>query len=677
MFSSILLLLGLLGQDPPPAPITATPRSACNEPAPSGCREQARSTSGATFAVVQGDCNANVFRGVAMQFLTGCGEDCHPPTSARCHRTADLHVPSGCEAHDLHLELDANEDHAIYYRDATKRLASGLVGDDANSRFGLESTNVIFHVGHGGIDKCGDNLLLDLGNKAQVCLDDTHLGDGKARYLLLASCQVMAHGPRLCDGGEGREFACPQDYQADAYERPKPEQEPGRVRNVFDRWPARMAPALRMVCGGSSIVYPEHLAELFWQYRLVYELPVADSYLLALTDTPPPPDSEPDRIERVTPLCLTHGDRVPASTPLFDIDFKPEPNRSDCLGPFLHAMYPVYDQPALGMKERDQLKSFGLEDVTTGEEAANSTAPPKGWLPPILIVRKQVPIPAAPNSDPRFGFHTADKSALRRTAGGGARKLAAEVQPDNGSILVSVAQGDRKRQEAADRLSAALLRPWLASPYFSPPQVSRISLRVDRVLRADALDAQPECFRTCDYIRIRPSVSVPISEDGTERVSISLFGPGAEWLIGTCPSGPGEVGSKTGDCPAAGRGLQRTVFHVPAYDGEVWEQDTKPALRGRRFEELGEEEKGKQFRQLGIPAGPIGWHPVGNPRLGYYVGPSNCTQTHLLPYYRLTYQEDMASHGTEHHRLEVIHPVYELTPDEEKKFDTCVAPAGD
>jgi hypothetical protein len=263
-----------------------------------------RDSRAVTVAAVQGDGDSPLSD--ASEFLTGCGDnlDQVPPFGTCLHPV--LHLPAELQAHARHLHIDGlSNDYSPFYLDERVRDGSGAVGRDSDSSQGLEGANVIFYSGHGHVDSF--HALSSSGDKS-IRVSDFSLGDHDARYLLMLSCNVFAHGP-----GTGGDFSQPQSF------------EPARMgsigsgaqANVFERWTRSrgsvvpLNPGLRLACGGASHIGSAlHPTQALWDYYSFKGFGPADAFLLGLYS----PESAG------VPLCISRGDR-PEVSGLFDARF--------------------------------------------------------------------------------------------------------------------------------------------------------------------------------------------------------------------------------------------------------------------------------------------------------------------------------------------------------------------
>ena len=617
----------------------APPVSLCRPLPP--CRAQASQVSGPSFAITQGTCD---FRFTAARFMTGCDLDCDGgPCVPACETSNTLHVPETSSAVDLHRDLDERQHNGQFYLDA--RTADG---GDRHSRLGLDTANVIFSVGHGAPhprDPHDDELNV-MGPPPDVLLSRLRVGDGEARYLLLASCQVMSHGPRNTCTVTPRQFACPQEYNPEYYRL-----DPFAHRNVFARWRPRIAAGLRMACAGSTLLYPgRYLSDQFWQRYRVQSQPVADSLLFAMAELP-----------HDVPICLTHGRRVPARTPLFDRRFTTDRNRRALQGKgrYLHAMYPVHDSVSAKDVERGFLDSLGVRARPT----TDVEDPPADWRPPILAL-ESLPSPPPEFSHLPYGFRQVPHRFFA-DLGEDARGLSAQVHSGSRAVIL------RWSPHPVTTLAKALaplgglklgeleLFEGARAALTANPAVSSFVLRIDRVQRRAAESDVPECFEACRYVRLQKWVSLPVP--GEPNIEVPMIGPGSEWVLASCPGGRGRTGGTAGgDCPAAGRDEMVLTFDLRSPGEPRSPQDVgivppiNPVENARQRARLELQQRGYDIE------GPDEKRVIekGRPQIAYETPPVHCTQKLLFPFFRFTYTEVVPRHGTEPHEIVIEVPYY-------------------
>lgn len=237
----------------------------------------------------------------AEEFLTGKAMD--------GTTMAVNHCPNSWTKTHMHVGMTNTN---VYYYD------KGLVttGQDYDSTNGIDQPMLFFYAGHGwatDFDTLGNDAYLT-NMKIGNCQGSN---DGTLRYYWQCSCEVFAHGPRNCSGTT-HAYACPEDFDgsADSYLK----------RNVYERWGPILHPDLRMACGSSTEAYCWHTeTNKIWDNYNNNGYDVADSFIEGLR-----------RYSWNTPLCITTGGLLVKGTPLFDTEFKNDPNPS---GSYYHIQY--------------------------------------------------------------------------------------------------------------------------------------------------------------------------------------------------------------------------------------------------------------------------------------------------------------------------------------------------
>ncbi|MBN1962809.1 MAG: hypothetical protein JW841_17900 [Deltaproteobacteria bacterium] len=238
----------------------------------------------------------------ANEFLYGVDMASNP--------TAPNHVPATWTRSHIHVgKLQTSK----YYNDST--VTAG--GMDADGTDGIDRSMLFFYAGHG--DPESWSTLGDFGHQKDMMLGNC--GNwGISRYYWQCSCEVFAHGPRVCPGG-GWDYSCPQDFDGSA--------DSEAMRNVFERWGPALSSNLRMACGSSTSAYcHEDQTNRIWDNYNNKHYDVADSFIFGLHG------SGYDSI--VVPLCITTGGFFTFTTPLYDTTFTNAANPS---GKYFHIQY--------------------------------------------------------------------------------------------------------------------------------------------------------------------------------------------------------------------------------------------------------------------------------------------------------------------------------------------------
>jgi hypothetical protein len=622
-----------------------------------------------SFAALQDQ----VYLEQATEFLNGASESCFRRSLPwECLRWPFLHPPFGSLIRHLHRD-PAIPDYSPYYYDP---IYNGL---DLDRSQGWEGANVILYAGRGFpiawttyryAQPPKDPAISDV----LACLNKVRIGDGAARYLLMLSCQVMAHGPQSC-GSNPNSFGCPEAFAPSA---PALQHELESCtdlgvaletarghHNVFERWRTHMSPRLRLACGGSTTLSPSGAPERFWQAHGVLGLPVADAFLLSLS------------VFNDVPLCLTKGNGRPQDTPLYDQEFVPTENLAQ-EGTYVYAMFPVRGTPAANAVAGALMDVVGphgpIEKAETTED---------DWAPPILeVARPTLPgwlaavadSPAIPKGE--FGFRSvppevvpAHAQPLQHDA------LTIQVHPRSGALKIrwrSPPQPPSMSLAAALSslfgrldLSARRLLTGGDGRFKAEPIASGLALQIDRVAAATATTVKPEHFQKCAYGRLDPRVKVEGSRIGTgsplEAVShvLPAFSPGSEWLLQACPPGPDSTPGVDGtslvlagndELSLAFVGRQVVAAH-PAADLGIAPARTRPVARAVAWSKLAD--------QIGVSVAEAmeAFAPPAD-TLGYLAAPIHCRQTHMYPIYRFTFRHRPSEPAVPESPIEIDVSVY-------------------
>ncbi len=273
-----------------------------------------------------------------------------------------------CEKIQKHPE----EKYAPYFRDSQRCgvCNQNMPALDHDRDNGIDAADVVFYAGHAAMSKQTANL-----PPTSVWVPHKHLrfgdgnpdGDRGMRYFLGCACNILAHGPACNESVTPAKCWSPKPTDRD-FTRPRFYERGKNHRNV-GRWLNGMAPELRMICGGSSLLcdVSSKVAARFWSYYGSHA--VADAFILAAVDG-----------KRRIPVCLTHGGENPKETPLeLDVRFTAEANRKN-MGQYLHLLYPTIvifeDQPSPTEEELEKAASKGARmPLLTAERAK-----PDRWL---------------------------------------------------------------------------------------------------------------------------------------------------------------------------------------------------------------------------------------------------------------------------------------------------------
>ena len=221
--------------------------------------------------------------------------------------TAANFAPASWTKNHIHVGLTNT---AAFYSDKA-RVASGT---DENLANGIDKPMLFFYAGHGNATVW--NTLGNNGTQGNTLLGNI-TGKGQLRYYWQCSCEVFAHGPRVCSGSDC-DYSEPENFDGSA--------DTVNMRNVFERWGPALGKDLRMACGVSTLAYcHEGNVNKIWNNYNNNGLSVADSFIDGLGSS------------TVKPLCITRGGSDIGKTPLFDEAFT---NRRNSSGDtHLHILY--------------------------------------------------------------------------------------------------------------------------------------------------------------------------------------------------------------------------------------------------------------------------------------------------------------------------------------------------
>jgi hypothetical protein len=222
--------------------------------------------------------------------------------------TAPNHAPNSWNKRHIHVGLTNTSN---YYYDKT-RVATG---DDYNVANGIDTAMLFFYAGHGNpTEWCS---LGDMATQSKMKLSNVTDSLGWSRYYWQCSCEVFAHGPKVCSGSS-LDYACPGSFSGAA--------DSDAMRNVFERWGPALTSDLRMACGVSTLAYC-HSGNVnhIWDDFNNQGMSVAQSFIDGLSGA------------GVVPLCITMGGSDITKTPLYDTTFTNQPNTSG--SSHYHIMY--------------------------------------------------------------------------------------------------------------------------------------------------------------------------------------------------------------------------------------------------------------------------------------------------------------------------------------------------
>jgi hypothetical protein len=515
-------------------------------------------------------------------------------------------------------------------------------GKDEDGTDGVESAHLVFYVGH------GDESSWTAYNDADVPLSKFSAGDLKTRYFLMASCNVMAHGPNrpLANGTVG-DFTVPQDFM----------QGRNGDENVFERWGKNYSKdavpriplnrRLRLACGGSTQIGDGiHPAAAFWHYKTSVGLPVADSFILSFAHR-----------GRV-PLCITRGNEFPEDTPLYDQEIATEPS---CFpqGDHLYIQYPVRSPAHDAAVTSALVQRFGFAP----EHAVLLDEPPDK-LPVLVLAPAGLPAPLRVLTERHLDEHslgfkagTANRVLDPATA---SRLLPAWTghalhssdvclrwQPKSGAAAVSWRPLTVSRSVSEHLLSPADLmealtslqltldqwtgRPAETSGPDSPsaisvtpllPSVEVLRMQIDSAV--DLARPLPDHRTKCVYIRLSSLLRVG-------ETAALIFGEGGQWLLEGCPrarlANPGCGGTKP-DGDACDRQVPPVLTVAWAGRQVTRTEPPSPVMR------IGmAREKAKAF----LAARESAYEEVGH-RWGYKAAPTHCGEEKMYVFYQFDYE---------------------------------------
>jgi hypothetical protein len=203
---------------------------------------------------------------------------------------------------------------AHFYDDKTMTATA----DDSNGTNGIDKPMLFFYASHG--NATGWNTLGNSGHQTDMLLGNP-AGFGQLRYYWQCSCEVFAHGPRVCPAGsDDCDYSDPDGFDGSS--------DSVDMRNIFQRWGPVIGPDLRMACGMSTLAYC-HTYEVneVWNAYNNKGLGVVDSFIDGFEDN-----------GAVVPICIARGGPDIGSTPLYDDEFTNQRNTQP--SSHLHIVYP-------------------------------------------------------------------------------------------------------------------------------------------------------------------------------------------------------------------------------------------------------------------------------------------------------------------------------------------------
>ncbi len=481
--------------------------------------------------VVHGD---NRGADIASEFLTGCDvAGASSTTPSPCSRNR-LRAPANLLGSHLHLSPPGT-DFEVYFWDKGYNHPQLGQGRDNDRAHGLEKDAILFFAGH------SKDLSPRAYDRQPVPVSRMSLGNECARYFWMASCRVLAHGPkRPVPGYLYSDYIAPGEF------------DPGDTthENVFRRWgsvspdthSSPLNPTLRMACGGSSLIAGMlHPAENIWRHLLVERLAPAEAFLLGLVDPS----------HQATPLCLAWGGQNASQSPLYDATFQTAANS------FPHTHLWI-EYPVQRPKAAQELKN-GMDRFLEVEDEPEASPPPPPSLMPVLagpsggrpdwLLELDGAQPLAQVRP--YGFKASPLGNDQSPGLGGLIKPAdvcVEHHPDTGAVVFSWRPRDKPTFNPA-RLSPKEFLPVLLrapAPNADPPLSSEAAAVLGRArvrifdFRLDGAPADKAVQGTlqkddiqkvsgCTFYMFQPLV------EAGER-STPLLGVATDWLWGVCPA---------------------------------------------------------------------------------------------------------------------------------------------
>jgi hypothetical protein len=593
-----------------------------------------------TVAAVQGDGDMSLAQ--ASEFLTGCEDNLRevPPFGTCLHPV--LHLPQALQDHARHLHIDGtSNDYSPFYLDERVRDGSGTLGRDADSSQGLEGSNVIFYSGHGLVDNF--HALASSGN-ASIKISDFSLGDHDARYLLMLSCNVFAHGPNTSGGFSHPELFEPSRGGAVSA---------GGHANVFERWTrpqggvVPLNPGLRLACGGASpIGGGMHPTEAFWYYYSQGFGP-ADAFLLGFY--------KPESVE--VPLCLSRGDRAEISG-LFDSRFVAD---SPAGGSHFFIEYPV----DAGGQDSLLAEAAKTPGIRYSRQRESRTDDPAGL--PVLGV-DPAPTPSflggldfstAPLLS--YGFRGASAAFLSKVSNplSVTGMLPTEVDPDDiciktnldsGAVVLSLRAGPGSGAFSSDSGAAfleniaitairkvvedAVIDPRNSEEGFALRDGQPIEMRIDGIPSArnrsgELVLNELSHARKCRHLRL-----TRVFRSGSRE--IPLIGVGSEILFSICPTLDARGSEASDGAVDACRRKLAPQFSVSIAGRTLSKNktDTSPAFA---FPTLDSGRREAVRRLLQMTDGPSYEPKPRASRWGYKAAPAHCKQEKMYIVYEFEF----------------------------------------
>ena len=296
-----ILLLGCGGLQPTPAPSAMTANNTAPEPTaapePNATGTATPTATSAAGAVAAAACNAIATPSVLVAWDTD-----------------DANAIYDWQRFSWIADRFANDAQSEGFTAATPAAfqSVGNVGQQFAQQ--MDQHTIGFYVGHG--DPAGFSLEAGSGITVPLSISNLpalgqcdNVSQGQLRYLILSSCQTLAHGPN--SNLNGSLYSRPGEWQYDsAGDTPD-------MRSIYARWGPALGNGLRMVCGASTDLTANKALGIWGLYGLPNKS-VADAIVGSLSG------------QNDVAICLAKGGSDFADSPLMqDMNFKTESNDDD------------------------------------------------------------------------------------------------------------------------------------------------------------------------------------------------------------------------------------------------------------------------------------------------------------------------------------------------------------
>lgn len=559
--------------------------------------------------------------------------------------------------------------YAIYHKD---KHVGGL---DADSTHGLEGAEIVINAGTG--DANGWKAWAGGSYVRDVKIAQTSLGDGRARYLFLTTCNVLAHGACIpLPLGGSCDYSRPGAGAAGVSD----DTTHGKPKNMFERWTELQEkghkafhPRMRLICGGSTALSPLDAAKPWENYASPNGYSPSTAFLFGMASPSGP----------TVPLCLTRGGPTPSESPFSDTRFSTSANDFPENGPsYLHMQYPSFPDSS-----EIKLAGFQFPESSVWRELLPGYTEGPAANVPVLKLEPSLSqlwtLRTKPNSNnwstwPRVPKHLdpgpmspTDGAALRDSLGAllaGREASASELGravvsdldhsnltwrhfPESGGIVLSV-RADKNdlvsRWNKALRPSTGMTRTGLQILTSFLERDLTKSLGFVRVTRMNFIqlklvtrleDVPPEQKPSDMQATFRDGCLLQTVELGVELAKLDPQLYPQQWVLPVFDA-PGA--SSVLSCPNSdpiglehtGRGAEdlNPLAMQVAY---TLRQLERGVLLPRIPEEAAAAAAQVELEALGLTAG--GYRQEGRPVLGYRSAPAHCTQSHMFAVYRFRF----------------------------------------